>query len=101
MTELIESKFSLKGRMQIETALGALAYAGMNQDAQTYYRVLLAAHDQYGDDQSQNNFAVYYHDERAVKIKADVATSLDAVIKDNGSVAKELKFAAIALRNTL
>lgn len=51
--EFKSDELYLKGRLQIETALGALAYTGINPDAQQRLQTFLDVHSQLSNGEDQ------------------------------------------------
>ena len=100
MTELIHGELFLKGRVQIEAALRALAYTGINPDAQHRLQVLLDTHAELSVGESQDDLSVYLQGEAAEWEKSDIVTSLDAV-KDGDLVSADERAAAAALHEIL
>jgi hypothetical protein len=86
--------------MQIETALGALAYTGINLEAQKRLQTFLNVHTQLSDGQSQQDLAIYLQGEVIETEKADIIASLDTLRKDE-AVANEMRLAAQALREII
>jgi hypothetical protein len=100
MSELAPDELHLRGRMQIETALGALAYTGINLEAQKRLQTFLNVHTQLSDGQSQQDLAIYLQGEVIETEKADIIASLDTLCKDE-AVANEMRLAAQALREII
>jgi hypothetical protein len=100
MTEFRSDELYLKGRLQIETALGALAYTGINPDAQQKLQTFLNVHSQLSGSEDQNDLSIYLQGDTVEKEKADIFASLDA-LGDSESATKETRIFAIALRETL
>jgi hypothetical protein len=100
MRELGADELFLRGRVQVETALGALAYTGMNPEAQQRLQTLLDAHAGLSDGQAQNDLSLYLQGRTAEREKTDIIMSLDA-LKDSTSATPDAKIAAEALRQIL
>ena len=100
MSESESDELHLKGRIQIETALRALAHAGINPNAQAKLRIFLDAHGQLSGDENQNDLSVYGQGGTVEQEKADIITALDE-LKNDESVAPATRIAAVALREIL
>lgn len=100
MRELGTDELFLRGRVQIETALGALAYTGINAAAQQRLQTFLDVHADLSDGEAQNDLILYLQSESIEREKADIVMSLDA-LKDSESAAQEARVAADALRQIL
>jgi hypothetical protein len=90
----------LNGRLQVETALGALRHTGANPDAQSLLQLLLDCHDQKSDGTAQNDLSISARGETAEKQKADIVASLE-IVSANEDVSTETRAAAVAVREFL
>jgi hypothetical protein len=100
MSELGPDELHLNGRVQVETALGALAYTGVNLDAQTRLQTLLRVHNRSSDGNSQDDLSIYLQGEVVQREKADIISSLDALCADQ-TTTNEIRLAAQALREII
>ena len=100
MREFSADELFLKGRVQVETALGALAYTGINPSAQQRLQTLLNVHADLSDCEAQNDLSLYLQGGTIENEKADIIESLDA-LKDSESATSEARIAADALRQIL
>jgi hypothetical protein len=100
MREFGTDELFLRGRLQVETALGALAHSGINPAAQQRLQTFLDAHANLSDDEAQNDLSLYLQGGTIEREKADIIVSLDA-FKDSESATPEAKIAADALRQIL
>lgn len=100
MKELGADELLLKGRLQVETALGALAFTAVNPEAEQRLQTLLDVHANLSDGEDQNDFSIYLQGETAAREKADILASLEA-LKDSDAVTPEARIAADALRHIL
>lgn len=90
----------LRGRLQAQTALDALAYTGINPVAQQRLQTLLDVHEMLSDDQTQNDFVISMQGGTAAQEKSDIIASLDAVANSD-EVPYDTWIAAIALSKIL
>ncbi len=90
----------LRGRLQVETALGALAHTGINFAAQQRLQTFLDVHASLSDDESQNDLILYLQGGTTEQEKSDIIASLDA-LNNFESATPEAKIAADALRQIL
>jgi hypothetical protein len=100
MTEFAEDELYLKGRLQVATALGALAYTGINPTAAQRLQTLLDVHGEPTDEFKQNDLVLYLRGEVAKQEKSDIEASLIAVEADE-LAPTELKVASGILRDIL
>lgn len=100
MSEFGPDQLFLRGRVQIEVALGALAFSGLNPDAQNRLQAFLSIHSRSSDGQNQANLAMYLQGEIVARDKADIITGLDTLSADE-SVATDMRLAAQALREII
>jgi hypothetical protein len=100
MTEFAPDELFLRGRVQIETALGALAHTGANPDAQQQLQTFLDVHGQLSDGETQNDLVIYLKGEATEREKTDILNSLD-VLRDDESATTGARVAAAALRSLL
>jgi hypothetical protein len=100
MRELGTDGLLLKGRVQVETALGALAYTGINEEAQQRLQTFLDVHANLSDREAQNDLSLYLQGGTIEREKTDIIMSLDA-LKDSESATPEARVAAEALRQIL
>lgn len=100
MTELGPDELHLKGRVQVEIAIGALAYTGINLEALNRLQALLDVHAQLSNGQNQNDLSVYMRGEIIKREKVDIITSLDTVCIDKDTT-NETRLAAQALREII
>jgi hypothetical protein len=100
MSELGPDELHLRGRVQVEIALGALAYTGINLDAQNRLQTFLNVHSQLSDGQGQNDLSIYLQGGIVEREKVDIITSLDALCVDEEAT-NEIRLAAYALREII
>jgi hypothetical protein len=100
MRELDTDELFLKGRVQAETALDALAYSGLNLDAQKRLKTFLDVHETLSYQDDQDDLVIYLRGERAETEKADIIVSLAQLAADPNSN-DGLKLAATALHQIL
>jgi hypothetical protein len=100
MREFASDELYLCGRMQIETAIGALAHTGANPDAQARLQTFLDVHGQLSDGESQNDLSVYLQGGTVEREKAHIIAALD-LLKSDESVVSSTRIAAAALREIL
>lgn len=82
MSEFGTDELFLHGRVQVSTALGALAYTGANPEAQQQLQTFLEVHDQMSDGHNQNDLSIYLQGETAEREKADIVSSLETLCLD-------------------
>jgi hypothetical protein len=100
MREFASDELFLRGRLQVETALDALAHASINPDAQARLQTLLDVHGQLSDGESQNDLSSYLRGSTVQQEKADIIAALDG-LKSDDSVVFDRRIAAEALREIL
>lgn len=90
----------LRGRLQAQTALDALAYTGINQAAQHRLQTLLDVHEMLSDGQAQNDLFIFLEGGATGQDRSDIIASLEAVANSD-EVTHENWIAAVALRQIL
>ena len=100
MSEFGPDELFLRGRLQLEVALGALVFSSLNLDAERRIQAFLDIHSHPQDDQSQSNLAMYLQGGVVTQDKADIITGLDLLSVDQ-SASTEMRLAAQALREII
>jgi len=100
MNERETNQLTLRGRLQVETALNALAYTGLNPDIEATLRSLLAIHASIHGDKSQDDFYFQFDTNTALSDKNDIIRSLEFVTTDENILPSD-RMAYIALREIL
>lgn len=100
MSEFKSDELFLRGRVQVETALGALAHSGINLDVQVRLQKLLDVHNQMSVDENQQDLSIYLQGEVVEREKADIMSSLDSLHADQ-KTPNGLRLAAQALREII
>lgn len=99
-SEFAADELSLKGRLQVEIALSALVYSGINIDAQKRLRTFLNVHDRMTDEQRQHGISIHLRGGSVEQDKKDISTGLEALCVSQ-TVSDDIRFAAQALREIL
>lgn len=100
MRESAANELYLKGRVQVETALGALAHAGINPGAQKLLQSLLDAHSVLSDGNNQNDLSIYIEGGGSEGERNAIVASLDNLI-DSEFASRDKRMAATALRKIM
>ena len=96
MSELGSDELFLRGRVQVNTALSALAHSGVNPEAQKRLQTFLEVHDMMSDGQAQNDLSIYLQGGTAERERSDIVSSLELLCLDP-SAESEQRVAAAAL----
>ena len=100
MRELCSDELFLRGRLQVSTAIGALAHSGVNPEAQKRLQTFLEVHDTMRDGQAQNDLSIYVKGKTAEREKSDIVSSLELLFL-NPTIENEQRVASAALYTIL
>lgn len=100
MTTASPDKLVLRGRLQVETALGALMCTGANQNAQERLRLFLDLHAEHTCGTAQEDLLIATEGGTTTQDKADIITGLETLVCDN-EASDEIRSAAAVLYEQL
>jgi hypothetical protein len=90
----------LSGRLQIDTAIDALAMTGVNIQAEETLRAVRDLHGLFTTPEAEDDLTVYLQGEQAATMKADIATSA-LLTEQNKNLSPEARIAARGLLDVL
>ncbi len=90
------NRLVLKGRVQVETALGALMCTGSNPDAQNRLQLFLDLHTEYTSLEAQEDLFIACEGGTTAQDKADITAGLEELVTREDTPA-DIRHAAAAL----
>jgi len=100
MNEPQLNELHFEGRIQIDIAQNALAYTGVNPDAQALLLAYIHKHDRDNHSQLQKGFSVDFDGQQTEKYRNDIMSSLEFIATDE-TVPLGIRLASTALHDIL